>query len=85
MNLVGDPWIPVIFNDGHSELVSLHDAFARAEEIRDLSATPPQRIALTRLLVCVAQAALDGPTDEADWEKWKSSVFQTMRLRPRAL
>jgi len=79
MNLVGDPWIPVIFNDGRNELVSLHHAFSCGEEIRDLSATPPQRIALTRLLVCVAQAALDGPDDEEDWVACQS------RIVPKAL
>jgi CRISPR system Cascade subunit CasA len=67
MNLIRDPWIPIAFGNGQSELVSLLDAFRRGEEIRDFVATPPQRIALTRLLVCIAQAALDGPADEADW------------------
>lgn len=67
MNLTGDPWVPVVLANGQSALVSLLDAFRRGHEILDLVATPPQRIALTRLLVCIAQAALDGPADEADW------------------
>lgn len=67
MNLTRDLWIPVVFENGESSLVSLKDAFARGHEIRDLVATPPQRIVLTRLLVCVAQAALDGPRAEAEW------------------
>jgi len=72
--LVGDPWIPVVFQDGVSELVSLHDAFARGEEIRDLTVSPAQRIALTRLLVCVAQVALDGPADESDWSSCQPRI-----------
>jgi CRISPR system Cascade subunit CasA len=68
MNLSGDPWVPVVFSDGQSRLVSLADAFEQGEEILDLVVTPPQRVALTRLLVCIAQTALDGPEDEQDWQ-----------------
>lgn len=64
MNLVKDPWIPVVMQDGTPELVSLRDVFAKGEEIADLAANPCQRIALMRLLICIAQAALDGPKDE---------------------
>ena len=74
MNLVGDPWIPVIFREGRSELICLKDAFDHGEAIRDLAATPPQRVALMRLLVCIAQAALDGPADEKDWENCKPRI-----------
>lgn len=77
MNLVGDPWIPVVFDDGRAELVCLRDAFDQGETIRDLAATPPQRIALTRLLVCVAQAALDGPVDEKEWESSQPRIAPT--------
>jgi len=79
MNLTGDPWVPVVFATGENRLVSLTDAFRRGEEILDLVATPPQRIALTRLLVCIAQAALDGPEDEEDWRPCRG------RIKPAAL
>jgi CRISPR system Cascade subunit CasA len=74
MNLTGDPWLPVVFGNGASKLVSLDDAFARGHEILDLVATPPQRIALTRLLVCIAQAALDGPENEEDWATCREQI-----------
>ncbi len=74
MNLSGDPWVPVVFSDGQSRLVSLGEAFEQGEEILDLVATPPERIALTRLLVCIAQAALDGPQDEQDWRSCRKHV-----------
>lgn len=67
MNLTSDPWIPVVWQDGRTDPVSLRDAFLRGHEIRDLSVRPHERIALMRLLICVAQAALDGPKDRADW------------------
>ena len=74
MNLTGDPWIPVVFADGRSQLASLVDAFGRGDEILDLVVTPPQRIALTRLLVCIAQAALDGPRDEGEWRTCRERI-----------
>ncbi len=67
MNLATDPWIPVVFDTGCAGFVSLRGAFARGMEIRDLSARPHERVALMRLLLCVAHAALDGPEDEAAW------------------
>jgi len=68
MNLVTDPWIPVIFHDGSANLVSLHDAFALGQKIRDLNVMPHERIAIMRLLVCITQAALDGPGTYEEWE-----------------
>ncbi len=67
MNLVRDPWIPVVGHDGKSRAVSLMEVFLDGEEIRDLAVNPVQRISIMRLLICIAQAALDGPEDEEDW------------------
>lgn len=68
MNLTTDPWIPIVWNGGKPGTVSLRDAFERGEEIRDLAVRPHERISLMRLLICVAQAALDGPNDQDDWK-----------------
>ena len=68
MNLTTDPWIPALRADGRRDLFSLQDLFAQAHELRDLSAKPHERVALMRLLLCITQAALDGPADEAEWE-----------------
>ena len=69
MNLTIDPWIPVLRNDGKREFCGLHELFARAHEFRDLVVKPHERIATMRLLVCITQAALDGPADEDEWEE----------------
>jgi CRISPR system Cascade subunit CasA len=74
MNLVDNAWIPVSGMDGKSRLVSLMDVFKEGETIADLSANPCQRIALMRLLICIAQAALDGPADEEDWRQCRSQL-----------
>lgn len=67
MNLTDTPWIPIVKQSGHQEKVSLLTLFQDGEEIRDLAVNPPQRIALMRLLICITQAALDGPEDEEAW------------------
>lgn len=69
MNLTIDPWIPALRPDGRRELFSLLDLFARAHELRDLAAKPHERVALMRLLICITQAALDGPADEDAWQE----------------
>jgi CRISPR system Cascade subunit CasA len=68
MNLTTDAWIPIVWNDGKPGTVSLREAFERGHEIQDLAVRPHERIALMRLLICVAQAALDGPADYDDWK-----------------
>jgi len=74
MNISTDPWIPVLWDDGKAGLVSLCDIFARGDRIRDLAVRPHERIALMRLLVCIAQAALDGPEHTAAWEKCRERL-----------
>jgi CRISPR system Cascade subunit CasA len=68
MNLTTDPWIPVLWNDGATRAATLADIFVRGHEIRDLAVRPHERIALMRLFLCAAHAALDGPADREEWE-----------------
>lgn len=80
MNLTTHPWIPVVLKapsaSGQSvtTLVSLLDCFAKAEEIRDLAVQPHERIALLRLLICIAHAALDGPETRWDWKECRADI-----------
>lgn len=73
-NLIDHPWIPVRWlacaTSSKPGLVSLRDAFTYAHEIADLDAAPHERIALTRLLVCITHAALGAPQHEDDWENF---------------
>lgn len=75
MNLVNDPWIPVIYRNKKNKLVSLQTLFKEAEKIGDLPVNPPQRIALMRLLICITQAALNGPEDEESWYNCKDKIL----------
>jgi len=61
MNLIVDAWIPALCANGRRELFSLLDLFASAHELRDLAVKPHERVSLMRLLLCITQAALDGP------------------------
>lgn len=74
MNLATDPWIPVVWQNGQPGMVSLTETFQRGEDIQDLAVRPHERIALMRLLICVAQAALDGPKDHPDWQACRPCI-----------
>jgi len=74
MNLTTDPWIPVVWMDAKPAMVGLNEAFQRGHEIQDLAVRPHERIALMRLLICIAQAALDGPADDDDWEACRPRI-----------
>ena len=76
-NLIDEPWIPVLMRDGTNRSVSLGEVFADTDgTIADLALNPYERVAVFRLLLCIAQAAL-GPErlkDERAWRTAKSSV-----------
>ena len=74
MNLTTDPWIPVVWKNGQPGLVSLCEAFENGDQIQDLSVRPNERIALMRLLLCITQAALDGPANKDDWRTCKERI-----------
>ena len=68
MNLVTEPWIPIVTIGGKPDFASLMQIFTEGEKYADLSVRPHERVALIRLLICIAQAALDGPKDKDDWK-----------------
>lgn len=74
MNLTTDPWIPVIAADDRQHLVSLEELFASAHELRDFATNPHEKVALFRLLICITQAALDGPEDYDAWGECREAI-----------
>lgn len=74
MNLTTDAWVPVLDLHGNRRLLSLQDLFAQAHELRDLAVKPHEKIALLRLLICITQAALDGPADSYDWKECREAI-----------
>jgi CRISPR system Cascade subunit CasA len=81
-NLVDEAWLPVTLGEGFPDAksrgplprVSLREAFEHGDKIVDLRCYPHERIALMRLLICIAQRALNGPEDENDWKKCKGRL-----------
>jgi len=67
MNVAFDPWIPVVTLEGKPEMASLCQVLTDGHCYADLAVRPHERVALMRLLLCVAHAALDGPKDYDEW------------------
>jgi len=67
MNVAFDPWIPVVTATGKRELASLVSVLAEGGKYADLAVRPHERVALMRLFLCVAHAALNGPKDYDEW------------------
>lgn len=67
MNVAFDPWIPVVTTAGERKLVSLCTVLTEGENFSDLAVRPHERVALMRLFLCVAHAALNGPKDYDEW------------------
>lgn len=67
MNVAFDPWIPVVTASGKPDLASLSAVLAEGEKYVDLAVRPHERVALMRLFICVAHAALEGPKDYFEW------------------
>lgn len=76
-NLVDEPWLPVTLTEdfprradrGLLPRVSLREAFEHGDRIVNMRCYAHERIALMRLLICIAQQALNGPHDEEDWQR----------------
>ncbi len=67
MNVAFDPWIPVVTISGKPELASLETVLCHGGQFADLAVRPHERVALMRLFLCVAHAALNGPQDYDEW------------------
>lgn len=74
LNLCTDPWIPVQDQRGQLRLVSLIQLFEQSEGLRDLVLQPQERIAIMRLLVCITQRAINGPTNLEDLEECRDRI-----------
>jgi CRISPR system Cascade subunit CasA len=67
MNVAFDRWIPVVNTAGNRELASLCEVLTEGAKFVDLAARPHERVAMMRLFLCVAHAALDGPKNYPEW------------------
>jgi len=76
-NLVDQPWLPCIGQDGRRREVGIREALAKAHEFAGLrDPSPLVTAALHRLLLAVLHAALRGPKDLAAWKAlWTGGSF----------
>ncbi|MFH0775461.1 MAG: type I-E CRISPR-associated protein Cse1/CasA [bacterium] len=79
MNVAFDPWIPVVNIAGKRETASLRKVLAEGEKFADLAVRPHERVALMRLFLCVAHAALEGPKDYDEWCKVPERLPETVQ------
>ena len=61
-NLIDEPWIPVV----DSDRASLREVFSNPH-LKALGGNPVQKIAITKLLLAIAQSAYT-PENDSDWE-----------------
>jgi CRISPR system Cascade subunit CasA len=71
MNVAFDSWIPTVTGGGDLKLASLYEALTEGENFADLAVRPHERVALMRLFLCVAHAALEGPKSRTEWTEAK--------------
>jgi CRISPR system Cascade subunit CasA len=69
MNLVTDPWLPVTNRNNRLCYISLNQLFENPDEWLDLVLRPHERVSVMRLLICIVQAALDGPAGIDEWNE----------------
>ncbi|WP_131738864.1 type I-E CRISPR-associated protein Cse1/CasA [Actinomadura roseirufa] len=75
-DLIYEPWLPVLCDDGTEDEMSLFDIFAQADRVRRLVGdVPTQEMALLRLLLAVVHDAVEGPADLAEWQQlWEEGL-----------
>ena len=69
MNLVTDPWLPVTNTNNRLCYIALNQLFEQPDEWLDLVLRPHERVSVMRLLICIVQAALDGPASIDEWNE----------------
>ncbi len=76
-NLIDQPWIPCLSPHGNPRLLGLRQVLLEAHKLVAISAeTPPDDIALLRLLLAVLHAAYRGPRDTSEWQRtWRAGKW----------
>jgi CRISPR type I-E-associated protein CasB/Cse2 len=78
-NLVTEKWLPVLYRDGHSEMVSLDGIFKDAHDIDILSGPVYEQASLLMLLAGIAQVSLGRLRNRVEWEESQGKVAESAR------
>ncbi|MBN2002687.1 MAG: type I-E CRISPR-associated protein Cse1/CasA [Anaerolineae bacterium] len=81
-DLLTQPWIPCVREDGAAAMLGLQAVLAEAHTLRELGGESPLvTAALYRLLLAVLHRVYDGPADPDAWgEIWDARRFDAARL-----
>ncbi len=85
-NLLTEPWIPALFNDGRWERVGIQEVFKHAGRIRQIAAANPMdRFALLRFLLALLYWCKGNPCDEPilDDETFPGVWFSKLNSDPQ--
>lgn len=77
MDLIHQPWIPVLLTDGGSAVVGLEEALTGADTIRSVDAEAPVRRSIERLLIAIAYHS----HPDAPWRDLWARGLQGARVR----
>lgn len=82
MNLIDDPWIPVVLVNGTVGELGIRETLGRANEVRALAIEPAfVNVAVFRLLLAAILDASGPPIDEDDFVKrWQAGSFDGEEL-----
>lgn len=81
-NLVDQDWLPCVMSDGSFRELNLREIFAEAHNVRELIGdSPPETIALHRMLLAMIHRILHGPKSAAEWGELKAAAkFDTAKF-----
>jgi len=72
-NLVREPWIPTLLRDGTRQEFGLSTLFLRAAEIDDITGiTPPEKVALLKLLLAIIYRSVGRVEKKLWWSWWRN-------------
>lgn len=82
-NLVDEPFIPCILEDGRNEEFSLTGIFENATRIREIrDESPLVTAAIHRILLAILHRVIAGPKSRKEWAKvWKAGSFPVDQIR----
>lgn len=85
-NLLDEPWILVLDENGQEKPLSILDVFERAGELRRIGGeVPTQGFAIVRLLLAFLHRALDGPQTRREWlDLWQADGLPMDQIREYA-
>ena len=81
-NLIDEPWIPVLMQDGNSQVLSLKDTFAQAPNISQIVAElPTTSVAIEAVLQAILRRALPDyyPEDGQDPKQYREAVMDAVK------